>query len=425
MSLQGPIVVIAGEVDGVLLRALESAGGSPALGTGWEKAPKLVARVVPSAIVISQAVRPTDRRMLEKVAEVIAGFSLYTPVLACAETDLLGNMPGTLPMAADASYERIVTRLTSAVRVRTLHATVARRESLLPRGANAASDWPAGDPLDDATVLVTGRGRSYPGLTTAVGERVGLIGALSVETAARHLNARDLDGIVIGEGFGPPTLAAFLTALSEDVRFRDLPVALVPALPQAVDLSHLANLANLERLAGDPEAVVTAFLPLVRQHALGARLKRELASLDAQGLIDPRTGLFTIAAFLSDLAQTIADAQAQNAGLSLARFSFPPALDQRASLDAARLVSRLVRNVDFGCRARDGSILIAFSTTELRHAHVITRRIASVLRHTMLSPAGDPGCHIDASVTLATLKLTDTVESLLARVSGPEPVAAA
>ncbi|MEZ5787815.1 MAG: GGDEF domain-containing protein [Xanthobacteraceae bacterium] len=422
MSLQGPIVVIAGEVDGVLLQALESAGASPVLGTGWDKAAKLVARVVPSAIVVSRAAQPTDLRMLEKVAEVIAGFPLYTPVLACADLDVLGNMPGVLPMAADAPCERIVARLASALRVRTLYATVARRESMLPHEENAATDWPVGDPLDDATVLVTGRGRSYPGLATAVGERVGLIGALSVETAARYLNARDLDGIVIGEGFGPTTLEAFLTALSEDARFRDLPVALVPEPPHAVNLS---NLANLERLTGDPVAVVTAFLPLVRQHAFEARLKRELASLDAQGLIDPRTGLFTIPAFLNDLTQTVADAQGQNAGLSLARFSFPAALDQRASLDAARIVSRLVRNVDFGCRANDGSILVAFSATELRHAHVIARRIASVLRHTMLSPAADPGGQVDASVTLAALKHTDTVESLLARVSGPEPVAAA
>lgn len=422
MSLQGPIVVIAGEVDGALLRALESAGASPVLGTGWDKAPKLVARVAPGAIVVCQAARPADRRMFEKVAEVVTGLPLYTPVLACATPDGPDGMPGVLPIAADASHDQIVARLASALRVRTLHATVARRHSLLPREQIAAADWPAGDPLDDATVLVTGRGRSYPGLTTAVGERVGLIGALSVETAARYLNARDLDGIVIGEGFGPPTLEAFLTALSEDARFRDLPVALLPEPPHAVDLSPLAN---LERLGGDPVAVVTAFLPLVRQHAFEARLKRELASLDAQGLVDPRTGLFTISAFLNDLAQTIVEAQTGKTGLSLARFSFPPVLDQRASLDAARLVSRLVRNVDFGCRAGDGSILVAFSTTELRNAHVIARRIASVLRHTMLSPAADPGARVDASVTLAALKTTDTVESLLARVSGPEPVAAA
>jgi GGDEF domain-containing protein len=422
MSLQGPIVVIAGEVDAVLLRALESAGASPVVGAVWDKAAKVVARLAPSAIVVTQAARPDDRRMFEKVAQAIAGFPLYTPVLACTESGTLDAIPGALPMAADATYERIVARLGSALRVRTLHATVMRRASLLAGNDTASLDWPAGDPLDDATVLVTGRGRSYPGLTTAVGERVGLIGALSVETAARYLNARDLDGIVIGEGFGPPTLAAFLTALSEDARFRDMPVALVPELPQAIDP---AALPNLERLAGEPAEIVTNFLPLVRMHALEARLRRELASLDAQGLIDARTGLFTIAAFLKDFARAMEEAQARNTGLSLARFSFPPGLDQRASLDAARLVSRLVRNVDFGCRASDGSILVAFSTSGLRHAHVIARRIASVLRHTMLAPADDPAGRVDASVTLATLKPTDTVESLLARVSEPQPVAAA
>lgn len=424
MSLQGPIIVITGEADGALPRALESAGASPVLGSGWEKAANLLSRVTPSAIVVSQAAPLPDEAMLQEIASIVADYPLYTPLLACLEMGFLGRVPSALPLAPDATYQRIVIRLASALRVRTLHATVTRRQSLLPpQDAGADADaWRVKDSLDDATVLVTGRGRSYPGLTTAVGERVGLIGALSVETAAHYLNIRDLDGIVIGEGFGPPTLEAFLTALSEDARFRDLPVALVPDPPHTVDLMHFAN---IERLPGDPVAVVETFLPLVRQHALEARLKRELASLDAQGLIDPRTGLFTIAAFLSDLAQTVADAKERNADLSLARFVFPQALDQRASIDAARLVSRLVRNVDFGCRANDGSILVAFSTTGLRHAHVIARRIASVLRHTMLKPAGNPDARVDATVTLATLKQTDTVGSLLARISSPEPVAAA
>jgi hypothetical protein len=59
-------------------------------------------------------------------------------------------------------------------------------------------------------------------LTTAIGERVGLVGALSVETAARNLNTRDIDGIVIADGNGPevvkrcsrysPRTPAFATA---------------------------------------------------------------------------------------------------------------------------------------------------------------------------------------------------------------------
>ena len=66
----------------------------------------------------------------------------------------------------------------------------------------------------------------------------------------------------------------------------------------------------------------------------------------------------------------------------------PNAIDfaARAHIDAARLLSRLIRNIDFACREQDGSILAAFTETDLRSAHVVARRIASVLRHTMVSP---------------------------------------
>jgi hypothetical protein len=50
-------------------------------------------------------------------------------------------------------------------------------------------------------VLCVGRGGLYPALSRAIGERVGLIGVLSKDTAARYLNARDVDGVLIGEGW--------------------------------------------------------------------------------------------------------------------------------------------------------------------------------------------------------------------------------
>ncbi len=75
---------------------------------------------------------------------------------------------------------------------------------------------PANDPLEDATVLLLGRGTSYPRLSVALGEQMGVVGALSIEAAAKHLNARELDGIVVGEGFTLRVLDAFLTVLSED-----------------------------------------------------------------------------------------------------------------------------------------------------------------------------------------------------------------
>ena len=113
----------------------------------------------------------------------------------------------------------------------------------------------------------------------------------------------------------------------------------------------------------------------------------------------------------------------RGARLSLARFSFDDPIDRRTSMDAARLVSRLVRDADFACRQDDGSILFAFGDTDLRDAHVVARRLASVLKHTMLRADRErPG--VSPSVTLATLKPADTMHTLLARVA-PRPVAAA
>ena len=87
--------------------------------------------------------------------------------------------------------------------------------------------FPVGDALDDATVLIAGRGPLYPELSVAMGERVKMVGALSVEAAAKHLNARDIDGIVVGDGFSPRMVEAFLTVLAQDTRFRDIPVAVI------------------------------------------------------------------------------------------------------------------------------------------------------------------------------------------------------
>ena len=53
------------------------------------------------------------------------------------------------------------------------------------------------DPIEEATVLLIGRGAAYPALSVALGERMGVVGALSIEAAAKHLNARDFDGIVL------------------------------------------------------------------------------------------------------------------------------------------------------------------------------------------------------------------------------------
>jgi hypothetical protein len=336
----------------------------------------------------------------------------FMPVLArvneCGATIL-----DVLPINAAAPQEQVIARLSSALRMRALHATVLRRIDTLRHNGADVPLLALSDPLDDATVLVTGRGRFYPALAAAVGQRIGLVGALSVETAVRHLNSRELDGIIIGEGFGPTVVESFLSALSEDVRFRDLPIGVVPGIPATFDR---ARLCGIEPLTGEPEDIVAHMLPSVRVHAFANRLRRHIAALDSRGAIDPQSCLSTMAAFERDLPHAVLDAQERGIPLSMARVTFPVPLGRRASLDAARLVSRLIRDTDFACQDADGSIFVVFTESALRQAHVIARRIAHVLRTTMIRDEADAN-PVEATVTLASLKTNDTLQSLLERIS--------
>jgi hypothetical protein len=416
MALQGPFVVVADSPAPDVVEALRAAGAFPIIETTWPDAVAAIASVEPEAVVLAEPC--ADRERAGEYASALsdklnAAGGAFTPVLARMHEDGPAPVPNALAISANVPAERIARRLGAASRIRTLHGTVLRRMETLASHGEPLPELPTNDALDEATVLVAGRGRNYPELAVAVGERVGLVGALSVESAARALNARDIDGMIIGDGFGPRIIEALLTVLAEDVRFRDLPVAVLGGHPGVVE-EFLPQLANLDRLTGGPARLVERFLPFVRLHAFGERLKRMLKSLDAKGMIDPNTGLLGHDAFWRDLNRAVSDAEKRGVGLSIARFSFARS-DRRISLDAARLVSRLMRQVDFACREADDSIFAVFTETDLRAAHVITRRIASVLKHTMLASDRNKS-GVDTAVTLATLKPTDNVDSLIARV---------
>ena len=254
--------------------------------------------------------------------------------------------------------------------------------------------------------LLIGRGGNYPALSVALGERMGVVGALSVEAAANHLNNRDIDGIVLGDGFTARVIDAFLTVLSEDLRLRNLPITVTSGL-----LARDYDLANLETISAEPTDITACALPLIRQHAFEAQINRTLNTLDAGGLRDPRTGLLTSVAFACDFTKAVTQTLSAGGGLSVARFAFEPR-NERARLDGARIVSRLKRRTDFGAVHHDSSVLIVFGNTNLRDAHAIARRLSSVMRHT----SHGRRARSDAVVTVATLLPSDTPKSLLARL---------
>src|SRR5262249_62139846 len=171
-----------------------------------------------------------------------------------------------LVIGAKTPPERLIGGLNAVLRVRTLHATVLRRLRTLAARSKQLPELSDTDPLDEASVLVAGRGRSYPSLCTAAGGHVGVIGALTVEGAARALKAREIDGMIIGEGFGARVVEPFLTLLAEEERFRDLPVAMVDNHATVIE-TFAAALPNLELVSGWPQRANDHILPLLLLHA--------------------------------------------------------------------------------------------------------------------------------------------------------------
>jgi hypothetical protein len=421
MPLQAPIVVVADNSNERLTAELRDKDRALVKECTWASAAGLIAKAWPAAVVFDEPVTEQRAQFVDGIATALGDHpEPYLPVIARVVADFPPVLPSALPLSASATPQRIAARVFSALRVRTLHTTLfARVEAVKAEGIDVPA-MPDADPLDDATVLVTGRGRSYPELATAVGERVNVIGSLSVESAARYLNARELNGIFIAEGYGPPTIDAFLTALGEDARFRDIPIALLGGVPVTADLSRLPN---FERFDARPADAVNWMWPLVRLHAFEAQLQRQISAVEAHGMLDPRSGLFTTAAFLNELDHAVGQSRHGKQTMAVARLSFSGAIDERIALDAARQMSRLIRSVDFACQASDGSILLACPETELRNAHVIARRLASALKSTVLTSDRKDG-RIEPTIALAALKPNDNIESLLSRVSDPSQLAA-
>ena len=404
MSQQGPLLLVSNHGRPAFAAALDEAQMFPLIETNFADAARAVAQVQPSAVLADMS--GTDRAQFAALAAEIDARKPYLPLIAVNAEDALPE--NAIPffasqvLASQGKFDRLPLRLRAALRIRALHITVLRRLSEEP-----TSHLPDTDPAKDATVLLIGRGGAYPALSVAFGERMGVVGAFSIEAAANHLNTRDIDGIVLGEGFSARVVDAFLTVLAEDARFRNLSVVLTTD-----DLAPSYAMPNLEIIRGEPTEVAANALPLIRQRAFEAQLGRTLRAIDAEGLLDPHTGLLAKSAFDRDFANAVTQTLADGGGLSVARFGFDLS-NSRAQLDGARIISRLMRQMDFGAVQDDGSVIVVFADTDLRDAHGIARRLSAVMRHTATDKRGGRS---DPTVTVAALMPGDSATSLLARL---------
>lgn len=410
MSLQGPVVVVAEQPVPELIEALSATGAFPVIETSCMQAGEAIAAAEPAAIVLADRLAASDAALGGELTRAITRRAPFVPVLACASAETILPYREALAMPVEAAPQTVAARLSSVLRVRALHASVLRRAEAARAAGQTLPETAATDPIEDATVILAGRGRAYPQLSVALGERTGLIGVLTIEAAARYLKSRDADGLVVGDGFYPQNVEAMLTVIAEDSRFRDLPIGVL-GRPIPIDARRLPHLV----FASDAGCLVSRVLPLVRLHAFEARLRRTLDAFVKDGVIDPATGLMNEPAFMDELDRVMRDASRRSGGLSVARLIFDRGLEPRALNDAARLVSKLVRGADFACRDRDESILLALVDTAPRQAQTVVKRLVGVLRNTMLQAGRRRPLAPD--IALTAWRSTDTAASLLARIT--------
>lgn len=408
MQIEGPVVIVADETPAALMDAIGGAGAFPVLHFDWYEAAAAIAALKPAGVVLTGAGEPRHAQAVATIAAIATDTTqAFLPVIDARHCDAQSLHGGAIPVSHQ-ELPRLLARLAAAQRVRKLDAAMRRRCAIMGLGNASVSE----EALEDASVLVVGRGRAYPAIAQLVGERVGLVGALSLASAEEFLAARQFDGVVIADGLTLPAIENFLGNIGDDIRKRDLPVALYGPAAR-VDSSRLS--LPVEPLMAETE-VVAHFLPLVRLHARRMTLERMIRSLDSDGTLDPLTGLMTQSAFQLQFTRAMADTRDRGAPLALARVSLAGTSNRRMRADVGRLVGRLIRLSDFGCLDANGATLIALPDTDLKTAQVALRRIGGVIRHTVFAVGADSGAQVEPDMALLRVLESESIESALARL---------
>ena len=101
----------------------------PIVETGWADAPAAIAEIQPVALAIAEPGPAPDPRYKRALLQAIESARRPGHAGARAAHARRANaaLPGALPIGLDDPAARLVARLRSALRIRTLHATVLRR----------------------------------------------------------------------------------------------------------------------------------------------------------------------------------------------------------------------------------------------------------------------------------------------------------
>src|ERR1700730_11139769 len=152
MSQQGPIIVVSTAERPSFASALDDAKLFPVIDASWADASHAVQQLAPAAVLV--ALSETAESSLKALARQLAAMKPYVPLIVIAPRTRLPE--NAMPFSQrGGNFDRLIARLSAALRVRTLHSTGLRRlEDAPPTLADS-------DPRCDGTVLLIGRGASY------------------------------------------------------------------------------------------------------------------------------------------------------------------------------------------------------------------------------------------------------------------------
>src|SRR5258705_12693329 len=128
MALLGPMVVVAEHSAADLIDVLGRAGAFPIVETRWADAPAAIAEIQPVALAVADPKgTPAPAHLGAVTHSIETRGGPVMPVIALLDNDGTPAIPHALAIELDDSTERLIARLRSALRIRTLHAAVLRR----------------------------------------------------------------------------------------------------------------------------------------------------------------------------------------------------------------------------------------------------------------------------------------------------------
>ena len=144
MSLQGPILIVAGRPAGALAQAFTDAGATPVIEASWAGAVTAFTEAKPATVVIPEP--DSDNPLaVEALSMLIADAVPHTPAIVRVRDDQMPAIAHAIAISDDASVEQMIAKVASAQRLRTLHSTVLVRAQALQEERNIIAELPSGD----------------------------------------------------------------------------------------------------------------------------------------------------------------------------------------------------------------------------------------------------------------------------------------